>query len=49
MVVLNNACGQEKQKLNIDEALFTRIAANDMVAFEEFYRLTERTVYAFVL
>ena len=49
MVVLNNACGQEKQKLNIDEALFTRIAANDMAAFEEFYRLTERTVYAFVL
>lgn len=49
MVVLNNACGQEKQKLNIDEALFTRIAADDMGAFEEFYRLTERTVYAFVL
>ncbi len=49
MVVLNNACGQEKQKLNIDETLFTRIAANDMAAFEEFYRLTERTVYAFVL
>lgn len=49
MVVLNNAGNEEKQKLNIDEALFTRIAANDMAAFEEFYRLTERTVYAFVL
>jgi len=49
MVVLNNAGSEEKQKLNIDEAIFTRIAENDMVAFEEFYRLTERTVYAFVL
>lgn len=49
MVVLNNACSGEKRKLNIDEALFTRIAADDMGAFEEFYRLTERTVYAFVL
>ena len=49
MVVLNNAGSGEKRKLNIDEALFTRIAADDMGAFEEFYRLTERTVYAFVL
>lgn len=49
MVVLDNTGSNEKQKLNIDEALFARIAANDMAAFEEFYRLTERTVYAFVL
>ena len=49
MVVLNNAGNEEKQKLNIDEAIFIRIAANDMAAFEEFYRLTERSVYAFVL
>ena len=49
MVVLDNAGIEEKQKLNIDEAIFTRIADNDMAAFEEFYRLTERTVYAFVL
>lgn len=49
MVVLNNAGNEEKQKLNIDEAIFIRIAENDMAAFEEFYRLTERTVYAFVL
>jgi RNA polymerase sigma-70 factor (ECF subfamily) len=49
MVVLNNAGSEEKQKLNIDEAIFIRIAENDMAAFEEFYRLTERTVYAFVL
>jgi RNA polymerase sigma-70 factor (ECF subfamily) len=47
MVVADNT-GNEK-KLNIDEAIFTRIADNDMAAFEEFYRLTERTVYAFVL
>lgn len=49
MVVLDNAGSGEKPKLNIDEAIFTRIAADDMAAFEEFYRLTERTVYAFVL
>lgn len=49
MVVLNNAGSEEKQKLNIDEAIFIRIAENDMAAFEEFYRLTERTIYAFVL
>jgi RNA polymerase sigma-70 factor (ECF subfamily) len=49
MMVLNNAGSAEKQKLNIDEAVFTRIAENDMAAFEEFYRLTERSVYAFVL
>lgn len=49
MVVLYNAGSEEKRNLNIDEAIFTRIAENDMVAFEEFYRLTERTVYAFVL
>ncbi|MDO9493441.1 RNA polymerase sigma factor [Acetobacterium sp.] len=49
MVVLNNVGSAEKQKLNIDEAIFIRIAENDMAAFEEFYRLTERSVYAFVL
>ncbi|WP_296561794.1 RNA polymerase sigma factor [uncultured Acetobacterium sp.] len=49
MVVAAETGNEEKQKLNIDEAIFTRIADNDMAAFEEFYRLTERTVYAFVL
>lgn len=33
----------------IDEVLFERIAMNDMDAFEELYRLTDQTVYAFVL
>lgn len=37
------------KKLIIDEAVFIKIAENDLAAFEEFYRLTERTVYAFVL
>lgn len=37
------------QKINIDEAIFIRIAANDMAAFEEFYRQTERILYAYVL
>ena len=49
MVVADETGNEEKQKLNIDEAIFTRIADNDMAAFEEFYRLTERTIYAFVL
>jgi len=44
----NTDCNNHK-KLIIDEAIFSKIAANDMAAFEEFYRLTERTVYAFVL
>lgn len=49
MVVPENQECDQKRKLIIDEAIFQRIAANDMSAFEEFYRLTERTVYAFVL
>ncbi|WP_026393492.1 RNA polymerase sigma factor [Acetobacterium malicum] len=49
MVVPENTDCEQQQKLIIDEAIFQRIAENDMVAFEEFYRLTERTVYAFVL
>lgn len=49
MVVPENIESDKYQKLIIDEAIFSRIAAADMAAFEEFYRLTERTVYAFVL
>lgn len=49
MVVPENIESDKYQKLIIDEAIFLKIAANDMGAFEEFYRLTERTVYAFVL
>ncbi|OXS24851.1 MAG: RNA polymerase subunit sigma-24 [Acetobacterium sp. MES1] len=49
MVVPENTDCEKQKKLNIDESIFVRIAANDMAAFETFYRLTERTVYAFVL
>jgi RNA polymerase sigma factor (sigma-70 family) len=35
--------------MNIDEKLFPKIAANDTAAFEELYRLTERSVYAYVI
>lgn len=49
MVVPENSECDKQKKLIIDEAMFPKIAANDMAAFEEFYRLTERTVYAFVL
>lgn len=38
-----------KNKLAIEETIFIKIGENDMAAFEEFYRLTERSVYAFVL
>ena len=37
------------KNLKIDESIFKKIADNDMDAFEEFYRLTERTVYTFAL
>ncbi len=37
------------KRLILDETIFIRIAENDMAAFEEFYRLTERSVYAFAL
>lgn len=33
----------------LDEELIVRIAENDMLAFEELYRLTDQTVYAFIL
>lgn len=35
--------------VSIDAELLKRIANDDIAAFEEFYRLTEQTVYAFVL
>ncbi|MDF1618191.1 RNA polymerase sigma factor [Petrocella sp. FN5] len=37
------------KKLDIDEGLFRRIGASDMVAFDELYQLTERTLYAYAL
>lgn len=43
-----NYSGRRK-KLVIDEALFIRIAENDIPAFEELYQLTERSIYAFAL
>ncbi|MDR7870762.1 MAG: RNA polymerase sigma factor [Tissierellaceae bacterium] len=33
----------------IDESLFKRIGNNEMEAFEELYKITERTLYAYVL
>lgn len=40
--------GREK-KIIISEDLFIRIGNNDMEAFEELYRKTERSVYAYAL
>lgn len=36
-------------KIEIDENLFKRIGLNDMEAFDELYRITERTLYAYTL
>ena len=49
MVVPPDPSTEHHKKLKIDEQLFARIAADDMAAFEELYRATERSVYAFVL
>lgn len=49
VVVPENTECHNYKKIKIDETIFRKIAENDMAAFEEFYRLTERTVYAFVL
>lgn len=37
------------KKIDIDEAIFKRIAENDMAAFEMLYNLTQRSVYSFAL
>ncbi|BCN28924.1 RNA polymerase sigma factor [Anaeromicropila herbilytica] len=37
------------KKLRIEEDLFIKIADNDMEAFEELYRITEKSLYAFIL
>jgi RNA polymerase sigma-70 factor (ECF subfamily) len=49
MVVPPDTNPEHHKKLKIDETLFARIAEDDMAAFEELYRETERSVYAFVL
>ena len=36
-------------RLNIDEDLIVRIGRDDRSALEEFYTLTERTMYSYVL
>jgi len=49
MVVPPDTNPEHHKKLKIDETLFARIAEDDMAAFEELYRVTERSVYAFAL
>lgn len=44
-----NPESNRKKPLEIDETLFKRIGNDDMVAFDELYYLTERTMYAFAL
>ncbi len=38
-----------RDKIIVDEKIFEKIADNDMAAFEEFYQMTERSVYAYLL
>lgn len=40
---------EQKQNMQIDEYIFAKIADNDLNAFEEFYRKTERIIYTFAL
>lgn len=49
MVKQQNPYSKHNNKLTIDESLFERIAEDDMAAFEQLYRITEKSVYAFVL
>jgi RNA polymerase sigma-70 factor (ECF subfamily) len=49
MAATQDRAAVRHKKLIIDEAIFIRISENDMAAFEEFYHLTERSVYAFAL
>ena len=37
------------KNLNIDEGLFIRIGESDMVAFDDLYQITERTLYTYAL
>jgi RNA polymerase sigma-70 factor (ECF subfamily) len=37
------------KKIAIDEAVFKKIADNDMAAFEELFNLTQKSVYSFAL
>lgn len=37
------------KKITIDEAIFKKIADNDMAAFEQLYMLTRKSVYSFAL
>lgn len=41
--------GKPQKTIQIDELLFEKIEKNDMEAFDQLYRLSERTMYAFCL
>jgi len=45
----DNKKGKPLKTIQIDELLFEKIEKNDMEAFEQLYRLSERTMYAFCL
>lgn len=51
MLLFCNLPDQKKKRkpLKIEESLFVKIAQNDMLALEELYNLTDKTVYAFAM
>lgn len=49
MVVAGDAVQTKIRQMPIDEGLFARIGQDDRSAFEELYRVTERTIYTYAL
>ena len=50
LLIENTKQKKQKRRLpSINEDIFSRIANDDKAAFEEFYRATEQTVYAYIL
>lgn len=47
--VSDNNFENTREKINIDESLFKKIAIDDMSALDELYSITERTMYAYAI
>ena len=49
MMAVGEPLREKRVRTKIDENLITRIGRDDRDALEELYRLTERTLYSYVL
>lgn len=47
--VYGDDSGNDRNKIEIDENLFVRLAKDDMSALDELYSITERTMYAYAV